>query len=108
MLKSFIPSIIFVLSLALPAFTGVAGAAMAIKAEGASTRANDAAEEKRRAIDKALKNAVTEALYTVVKAEGLELDRPLAEKEILSAPRSYILNYKVVSEGWVTHMGPTP
>lgn len=107
-MKSFIVSIIFILSLALPAFTGVADAAMAIKAEGASTRASDATEEKRRAIDKALRNAVTEALYAVVKAEGLELDRTLADKEILSNPRSYILNYKVVSEGWVTHMGPTP
>ncbi len=108
MLKSFILLIVFVLSLALPAFTDVAGAAMAMKAEGASTRANDATEEKRRAIDKALKNAVSEALYAVMKSEGLDLDRSLADKEILSNPRSYILNYKVVSEGWVTHMGPTP
>lgn len=107
-MKILILALLFFISTALPAFTGVAGATMAIKAEGASTRASDATEEKRRAIDKALKNAVTEALYAVVKAEGLELDRALADKEILSAPRSYILNYKVVSEGWVMHMGPTP
>lgn len=107
-MKTLILAILFFVSTALPVFTGAAGATMSIKAEGASNRANDATEEKKTAIDKALKNAVTEALYTVVKAEGLELDRSLADKEILSNPRSYILNYKVVSEGWVTHMGPTP
>ncbi|MBI4948654.1 MAG: hypothetical protein HY955_00730 [Deltaproteobacteria bacterium] len=107
-MKALILAILFVVSTALPAFTGVAGATMAVKAEGASNRTNDATEEKRLAIDKALKNAVTEALHAVVKAEGLELDKSLADKEILSSPRSYILNYKVVSEGWVTHMGPTP
>ncbi|MBI5642392.1 MAG: hypothetical protein HY954_02840 [Deltaproteobacteria bacterium] len=84
-----------------------AGELITVQSEGAATKTGDAAEEKRKAIDKALKNAVNEALSSYAKKEGVALTRELSE-EILSNPRAFILNYKVVSEGWVSHLGPTP
>ncbi len=78
-----------------------------VKAEGVAGKAEDAAEVKRKAIDRALKVAVAEALKELAKKEGITGLGPI-DKETLSAPRSYVLNYRVISEGWITHMEPTP
>lgn len=75
-----------------------------IKAEGMALKSSDLMEVKRKAIDDALKNAVSEALKTIIKKEGLAVEPSLPA----APPRSYVLNYRILSEGLITHMDSTP
>jgi len=78
-----------------------------VKSEGVALRANNIAEVKRKAIDHALKHAVISSLDKMVEAEGLE-DFDAASSGLLKDPFSYILNYRIMSEGWITHMESIP
>ncbi len=101
-------SAFFLLSVLLlmgsPAFAdGVA----VVRSEGVALRTENAAEVKKKAIDQALKNAVSSSLTRLIKDDGLE-DFSIAESGVLSDPSSYILNYRILSEGWITHMESIP
>ena len=90
-------------------FAAMAGAEdiAVIKAEGVALRAGNIAEVKKKAIDQALKNAVSTSLDRLVEAEGLTgFDK--ASSGMMSDPLSYILNYRILSEGWITHMESIP
>lgn len=99
--------IIFALSFLIRPVTAWAQDITVVKAEGVAGKAEDAAEVKRKAIDRALKGAVTEALSELAKKEGIA-DISQIVDEALSSPLSYVQNYKVLSEGWITHMEPIP
>jgi hypothetical protein len=61
----------------------------------------------RKAIDKALRSAVLESAKTILARESLSAPEAALET-IASSPRAYVLNYKIRSEGWVTHMDSAP
>lgn len=94
---------------ALLFFAAIAGAAgvAVVKSEGVALRADNIAEVKRKAIDQALKNAVSLSLDRMVEAEGLK-GFDAASSGMLSDPFSYIMNYRILSEGWITHMESIP
>lgn len=98
---------LFALSVLITPFKALAQDATVVKAEGVAGKSEDAAEVKRKAIDRALKGAVAEAIKELAKKEGIADPGPI-DKDALSAPRSYVLNYRVISEGWITHMEPVP
>ncbi len=85
----------------------VAGGVAVVRSEGVALRADNVAEVKKKAIDQALKNAVSASLERMVEAEGLK-GFNAASSGILNDPFSYILNYKILSEGWITHMESIP
>lgn len=94
-------------SIGLPSGASAQEGVSAVKSEGVAIRAENIAGVKKNAIDQALKNAVASTLNGLIKAEGLE-DFDLAAIGILSAPFSYVLNYRILSEGWITHMESVP
>lgn len=99
----------FIALTALLLFAAVAGAegVAVVRSEGVALRADNMAEVKRKAIDQALKNAVASSLDRMVEAQGLEGFDPEAGG-IMKDPFSYILNYRILSEGWITHMESIP
>ncbi|MBI1912201.1 MAG: hypothetical protein HYS21_09380 [Deltaproteobacteria bacterium] len=97
-------AIIYILIALILPFSAFAEDIITIKAEGTASRVDDAAEVKRIAIDKALQNAVSDALKSIMHKDSIDANKALTEANITSSPRSYVLNYKVLSEGWVTHM----
>lgn len=99
---------IFTLALALAVPSLARSADMeAISSEGTATKSDDIADVKRRAIDHALKNAVTEALNSILSKESLSAPDAVMQS-LLANPRSYVTTYKIRSEGWVTHMDLVP
>lgn len=95
-----VATVVFMLPSAAPA----ANMAL-VPAEGTAQRADDIAEVKKRAMDDALRKAVIEAARSILAKEALSLtDQALSQ--VASAPRAYVVNYRIRSEGWVTHMDP--
>lgn len=78
-----------------------------VPSEGTAARTEDIAEVKRRAIDKALRNAVAETLKSMLSKESLSAPDTVLQA-ITANPRSYVLNYKIRSEGWINHMELVP
>ncbi len=78
-----------------------------ISSEGTAAKSDDIADVKKRAIDHALKNAVAEALNSILSRESLNASDPVMQS-LLANPRSYVTTYRIRSEGWVTHMDLVP
>ncbi len=74
-----------------------------VKAEGSAVKGEDEALTKRAALEDALKGAVARAVNSVLKDEKAEEISDLLEVEIYSTPMRYVLNYRILSEGWITH-----
>lgn len=98
----------FALFTLLQPFTADAREIEAVKAEGTAVRSDDAADVKRKAIDQALKNAVGEALESLLAKESADSNLSAVEPAITASPRSFILNYRILSEGWINHMDQVP
>ncbi|MBI5235928.1 MAG: hypothetical protein HY886_06740 [Deltaproteobacteria bacterium] len=79
-----------------------------VKAEGIATRFEDKGDVKKRAVERALAEAVIEAISTL-EADGAlrETTDELKKKAASSAP-VYVLDYKILAEGWLTHLDMTP
>ncbi len=94
----------------IPAFYGNASAidSLQVKAEGMATRFEDKADVKKRAIDRALMEAVTSAISTL-EADGALRETPdELRKKAASNAQVYVLDYKILAEGWLTHLDMTP
>lgn len=96
----------FALALVLPSLA-LSADMQAISSEGTAAKSDDIADVKKRAIDHALKNAVTEALNSILSKESLSAPDSVMQS-LLANPRSYVTTYKIRSEGWVTHMDLIP
>lgn len=79
-----------------------------VRSEGIISKAEDKADVKKKALDQALKNAVSQSLDNLLKQEAVEADPNSIKAAVLSNPRSFILNYKILSEGWITHLESAP
>ena len=79
-----------------------------IQAEGIAAKSDDIAEVKRKAMDQALRAAVLESAKTILAKESLSVPANAIES-LASMPRAFVLNYRIRSEGWITHMdSPEP
>lgn len=87
-----------------PAFSGDV---TLVQSEGIAAKSDDITEVKRKAIDQALRAAVLESAKTILARESLSAPETAIES-IVSSPRAYVLNYKIRSEGWITHMDSAP
>jgi hypothetical protein len=87
-----------------PAFSGDL---KLVQSEGVAAKSDDIAEVKRKAMDQALRAAVKEAAKTILAKEGLSAPAKTLES-IAASPRTFVLNYKIRSEGWITHMDSAP
>lgn len=94
------------LSLLLPSLA-LSADVQAISSEGTATKSGDIADVKKRAIDNALKNAVTEALNSILSRESLSAPDAVM-RSLLENPSSYVTTYRIRSEGWVMHMDLVP
>lgn len=81
----------------------ISGDVTLIQAEGIAAKSDDIAEVKRKAMDQALRAAVLESAKTILARESLSAPANAIES-IASMPRAFVLNYKIRSEGWITHM----
>ncbi len=88
--------------LATAQFAG-AGEVSIIKIEGFAKKAEFAGDTKKEALERALRGSVEMAVKEVMKGEDILENAELIEERIYPNPMNYILNYKILSEGWITH-----
>lgn len=79
----------------------VAEDASVVRSEGAvsGVEAGAGSDAREMALQSAIKNAVGSALDALMKRESVDLD-PSVTRSVDESPMSYVLNYRVVSEGW--------
>jgi len=79
----------------------------AVQAEGSVQKSEEKTDVKKEALDQALRKAVSTALEALLKKEAIAVNpvqNESIESEIYANPRNFILNYRIVSDGWLTHM----
>ncbi len=89
-------------------WTASAGDSLQVKADGTATRFEDKADVKKRAIERALAEAVTSAIATLEADKGLLETSDELKKKAASNAQVYVLDYKILAEGWLTHLDMTP
>lgn len=80
---------------------------VSIKAEGRWTKTAEQADVKKKAMEDALKNAVMEAVVTVTKNERLSPPAGMVES-IAANYVNYVVNYRIISEGWLAPVPTVP
>ncbi len=75
-----------------------------VKGEGRSYRLPDEVEVKSTALDAALKSAIAETYDILAKDPANDPDPDVDSAEILKNIIGYVLDYRVLSEGWITHL----
>lgn len=73
--------------------------ALTVKTQASAIMRQGAPDVKSTALEQAFKNAVSEALISLTGA-----DSPLGQpetKQILSDPRAFVTNYRVLAEDWI-------
>ena len=69
-----------------------------------SFQLDDERKVRATAIDDALKKAVVSAYDSLIDQADASLENKRLKESILSAPLNYILDYRVISEGWIRHL----
>ena len=81
-----------------------------VKADGTAIRTGSEAEAKKKANDEAFRGAVLDALNALMREEGITADpeavASFMEKEVYPGPLKFILNFRVLSEGWTVKEVP--
>ncbi len=75
-----------------------------VRGEGTSFQLKDEQEMRAGAINKALKDAIASAYESLIKDTELSEETQRRKDSVLSAPLDYILDYRVLSEGWIRHL----
>ena len=75
-----------------------------VRGEGVSFQLDDEREVRATAIDDALKKAVAGAYDSLIDQADESSKSLKLKRSILSAPLKYILDYRVISEGWIRHL----
>lgn len=101
-MKKTILALFAALAFILPG-TAISGDVTLIQSEGIAAKSDDITEVKRKAMEQALRAAVLESAKTILAKESLSAPANALES-IASTPRAFVLNYKIRSEGWITHM----
>ncbi|MBI5468144.1 MAG: hypothetical protein HY891_03340 [Deltaproteobacteria bacterium] len=106
-MKTLIPLILLTLSLLNPALSA-ADDLSAVRSEGVASKSDDISAVKRKALDQALKNAVLSAADGIIKSDSVEINPQAAKTAVSSSPRAFVLNYRILAEGWINHMEEIP
>lgn len=75
-----------------------------VRGEGLSFQLDDEREVRTTAIDDALKKAVVAAYESLVDPAEVTVKTERLKRSVLSTPLNYILDYRVLSEGWIRHL----
>lgn len=75
-----------------------------VRGEGVSFQLDDEREVRTTAIDDALKKAVANAYESLVDPAEVSVKTERLKRSVLSTPLNYILDYRVLSEGWIRHL----
>ena len=75
---------------------------MVVQAEGTALKTKEAKDAKKAALETALKNVVLEALASSGVLDDSGVGPSAVADEITAAPLRFVLNYRILSEGWVT------
>lgn len=105
-MKTLISVTILLLSLLTPALSGAEN--LTVRSEGIASKSGDFSEVKKNALDQALKNAVNSAAESIIKRDSMDINPSTAKSAVSSSPRAFVLNYKILSEGWINHMEDIP
>ncbi|MEE9543429.1 MAG: hypothetical protein V3V95_06575 [Thermodesulfobacteriota bacterium] len=100
-------TLVFFSAFSLTCVTGEAREQPSIKkvrGEGISFQLEDEQEVRSSAIDEALKNAVIAAYDSLVMDTEISQETELMKESVFSAPLNYVLDYRVLSEGWIRHL----
>ncbi|HXI09626.1 MAG TPA: hypothetical protein VNK06_02380 [Thermodesulfobacteriota bacterium] len=106
-MKRLLALIMLLITFAAPAFAAAEDLS-AVRSEGIASKSADFNEVKRKALDQALKNAVITAAETIIKKDSVDINLDAARAAVSSSPRSFVLNYKILAEGWINHMEEVP
>ena len=106
-MKRLLALIMLLIAFAAPAFAAAEDLS-AVRSEGIASKSADFNEVKRKALDQALKNAVITAAETIIKKDSVDINPDAARAAVSSSPRSFVLNYKILAEGWINHMEEVP
>ena len=77
-----------------------------LKAEGMALKADDTAEVKKKAIDMAIRRIIAASEADIVKAEFPSANPDVLKEKVETKARDFIVNYKIISEGWISHKEP--
>ncbi len=87
---------------ALPSLSAAAG--LVVKAEGSWQKGKVETDAKRLATEKALHSAVENAIRLILGEQEKEKVQKFLEDQVYGAdPMKYVLNYRILSAGWITH-----
>lgn len=78
-----------------------------VASEGIAAKSDDIADVKRKALDKALRSAVIDSAKAILAKEGMKVPAGSLE-QLASSPQAFVLNYRIRSEGFVTHLDAAP
>lgn len=106
-MKTIISVVILLLSLLNPAFAAAEDLS-SVRSEGIASKSGDFSEVKKNALDQALKNAVISATDAIIKRDSVDINPETAKSAVSSSPRAFVLNYKILAEGWINHMEDIP
>ncbi len=85
-----------------------AGDTVVVHAEGAARRTDEVPNVKKAALDQALKNAVAEALESVIEREHVDVDPSVIETSIYSNAVDFVVNFKIITEERKTELVMPP
>ncbi|MDH4101712.1 MAG: hypothetical protein OEV28_14200 [Nitrospirota bacterium] len=88
-----------------------AAQSMTVKAEGIAVKNDERPDFKRRALEDAYSVAVAEAVTIILREEDPKKEaelREVVDERVLTKSSVYVLTYKLLSEGWMTHMDIEP
>lgn len=74
---------------------------VSVRAEGMAVKTEGAVDVKRTAIDNALRFAVTAAVDMMIDRATAEANYDHIEAGVYSRARSYVVNYRIITEGWM-------
>jgi hypothetical protein len=103
-MKRFLAVILFFFLVVAPSVV-MGGEVSVINIEGSAAMAEFETETmtKKAALENALRGSVEAAVKEVMKGEDILENAESIEDRIYPNPMNYILNYKILSEGWITH-----
>ncbi len=75
-----------------------------VTAEGFAVKGSVDAVTKAKALDKAMENAVRDAVMTMIKNNVYEQNQSYIDSRIIRRAKKYVVNYRITANGWVTHL----
>jgi len=94
--------VLFALTIMLPAVSFAATDTLEVKAYGSAVNSGNSGATRDAALSGALRDAVTSAVKEYLTGHGIEADEQVMAREIYSRADSYIINYKILSERWIS------